>query len=177
MITITLRLLLHSSSLSCVFGRCCFSLTSSLSRRVTPLPASQRQALLVLDLKFESSRAPGNTGPSLPPPVAHRSTVPTKPRVCVGRPQPATVIVHTEHAEGGSIASCYLRARGQGDMLHDLLKGAVLLAWEIRSAVQFYHASLFYDYPRTGIIFFFENFYSDFFLSRKCCAPPSDRER
>ena len=100
-----------------------------------PLPVSQRRALLALDLKFKSSRGRGNTGPLTPPPVAHRSTVPTKPHVCVGRPRPATVIIHTEHAEGGLIASCYFHAKGKGDMLHDLLKEAVLLAWEIRSVV------------------------------------------
>ena len=64
----------------------------SSSRLTTPGPAA-------LDLKLESSRGPANTDPSPPPPVAHRSTVPTKPRV--------------EHAEGGSIATCYLHAKGK----------------------------------------------------------------
>ena len=175
MITVTLLLLL-SSSLSRVFGRRRFSLASSLSRRETPLTASQRRALLALDLNFESSRGPGNTGPSPPPPVAHRSTVPTKPRVCVGRPRPATVIVHTKHAEGGSIASCYLHAKGKGDMLHVLLKGAVFLAWEIRSAVRIYHAFFTLRLSPDRHLLFFNTFFS-IFLSRKLCASPSDKER
>jgi len=168
--------LLHSCSLSRVFGRRRFSLASNSSRRessssclTTPGPASPR-----FEIRIELGH--GNTGPSPPPLVAHRSTVPTKPRICFGRPQPATVIIHTEHAEGGSIASCYLRAKGKGDMLPDLLKAAVLLAWEIRFAVRISRASLLYDYLRTGIFFVFEHFFLIFF-SRKCCAPPSDRER
>ena len=92
----------------------CLAAAASPSHQVyrdvwAPLPASQRRALLALDLKFKSSQGHGNTGPSPSPPVPYCSTVPRKPRVCVGRPRPATVIIHTEHAEGGSIASCYLR--------------------------------------------------------------------
>ena len=61
-------------------------------------------------------------------------------------------------------------------MLHDLLKGAVLLAWGIKYVVRIYRASLLYDYRRTGIFFFSKTFFR-FFLSRTFCAPPSERER
>jgi len=49
-------------------------------------------------------------------------------------------------------------------MLPDLLKAAVLLAWEIRFAVRISRASLLYDYLRTGIFFVFEHFFLIFFL-------------
>ena len=128
--------------------RVCLAAGASPSHQVyrdtrAPLPVSQRRALIALNLKLESSQDPGNTGSSPSPPGAYHSTVPTKLRVCVGQPRLATVIIHTEYVEGGLITSCYyLRVKGKCDMLHDLLKGAVLFAWEIRFVVRIYRVSL-----------------------------------
>ena len=54
-------------------------------------------------------------------------------------------------------------------MLHDLLKGAVWLAWEIRYVVRIYHASLLYDDLRTGIFVVFENLFQFFFFANFEC--------
>ena len=148
-------LLLHSCSLLHVFGRCLFSLASNSSRRENFFfrLTTSSPGLLALDLKFELRHSPGNTDPLSPPLGLHRSTAPTKLHVCVRRPRQSSPY----RARGRRIVSglhraiCARRKKGDMFMLHNLLKGAVLLAWEIRSAVRIHRSSLVYDYHRTGI--------------------------
>lgn len=49
-------------------------------------------------------------------------------------------------------------------MLHGFLKGVILLALVIGSAVCTYRTSLVYDYRQTGIFFLSQNFFDFFFL-------------
>ena len=71
---------------------------------------------------------------------------------------------HPHRAHGRRIVSCHLRAEAKGYMLHDLLKGAVLLDWKIKSAVCSYRTCLVHVYRRTGIFFFLKKCFLIFFL-------------
>ena len=113
-----------------------------------------------------------------PGPASPRFEIWIKPRPWKHRPSAATSRHSSLHrtACGRRINRIVSFVReGKRWYVHDLLKGTVLLAWEIRSAVRIYRASLLCDYRRTGI-FFFRKLFFRFFLSRTFCVPPSERE-
>ena len=141
-----------------------------------PLPASRHRALLALNLKFESSHGPGNTDPLPPPPGVHCFTIPVKHRVCVARPRQSS----SHGARGRRIVSgsiVLFSREGKRWYVTRSSERSCFACLGDQVCVSIYRTSLVYDYRRTGIFFFLENLFFNFFLSRKCCAPPFDRER
>ena len=131
------------------------SAIASPSRRIdrdarSTLPASRRGASVSLDLKFEWSHNPENTGPSPLSPGVHRCTVRPKPHAWVGRPRQSSSssILSARRREGGR------QRAGRGR-----------------------ECSFFTRRTSVGSGLHFSKTFFFFFLSRKYGAPPSDRER